>query len=128
MCVHVCVSLRTRSFLRRHLERVSAHLSSPADGGAERQEGGGGGQPGLLPSAGALLRCVPVCSAPLCQATDIHSLGSETEEEGETEGGLSEEARSAAHSGTDKLWALCLSLLAAEPLLPHSSATESQQR
>lgn len=90
---------------------------------------GGGGQPGLLPSASSL-RCVLLCTAPLCQATDIHSLGYESEEEGETEGGRHRETRSSTHSGTDKLWAFCLSIVSAEThsLLPHSSATQSQRR
>lgn len=90
---------------------------------------GGGGQPGLLPSASSL-RCVLLCTAPLCQATDIHSLGYESEEEGETEGGRPRETRSSTHSGTDKLWAFCLSVVSAEThsLLPHSPATQSQRR
>lgn len=58
------------------------------------------------------LRCslLPAPSASLCSAQPrsvkpqiIHSLGYETEEEGETEGGNARETRSSTHSGTDKL-------------------------
>ena len=81
------------------------------------------------------LRCslLPAPSASICSAQPrsvkpqiLHSLGYETEEEGETEGGNDRETRSSAHSGTDKLWAFCLPIASAETHLPSPSQFSSR--
>lgn len=96
VCVRAACEIMHACFRGQHLECVPVRPSSPA-----------GTEPGDRRGGGDNLRCslLPACPASFCSAQlrsvkpqIIHSLGYETEEEGETEGGNERERRGAPHT------------------------------